>query len=89
MNSDELLRVVRQVPGVNRVRRWQKGYREDRGYIQFSVSIPEQRVYVDLIRGTCMPPTGWQVDPHGLGARAVRTIRSLCEQYRAAMGRSA
>jgi hypothetical protein len=82
VTPETLIETIRQVPGINRVRRWRM-YGNDRLYVHFSVSMPAAETFVDLKCGVLFGYTGqWEYDPHNLGERALRTIRELCELYR-------
>jgi hypothetical protein len=84
LQSFRLAATIRQVPGINSTRRWQKGA-QDRLYIVFSVSDPLSEVFVDMKCGVLFGTPGWREDPHELGERALQTVRALCEEYRRAL----
>ena len=82
MTLGVLAATIRQVPGVNSVKRWQR-FGQDRLYLQFSVSEPGERIFIDVKTATIFGDTGqWRHDPHELGARALRTAREIVSIYR-------
>jgi len=85
-----LAATIRQVPGIRDVRRYQRKD-VDRLYLAFSSGETVTGVYVDLRtaevefnRSQLKWNLGslWRYDPQGLGERAVKTIRELCQSYR-------
>jgi hypothetical protein len=85
-----LAATIRQVPGIRDVRRYQRKD-VDRLYLAFSSGETVTGVYVDLRTGEVEFNRSqlkwnlgslWRYDPQGLGERAVKTVRALCETYR-------
>jgi len=82
MTLGVLQATIRQIPGVQSVKRWQR-FGQDRLYLQFAVSEPGERVFIDVKTATIFGDTGqWRHDPHELGALALRTVREIVGVYR-------
>lgn len=92
MTLGVLQAAIRQVPGIRGLSRYQNNGK-DRLYLSFSLAKPCTGIYVELPAAYVAYNTRdvmkwhggdlWRTDPHGLGERAVKTIRALCDQYRA------